>query len=104
MSSKIVSRSFSKEGLDNWDKIFGKNKELKKKIKKAIENQRVNPMIPVQKVEPIINTCPKGICDGSGEIWDSLSGPNIFKIDCSCKDSFPENAQFLNNWKTNNEK
>ncbi len=27
MADKIVSRSFSKQGLDNWDKIFKKDKK-----------------------------------------------------------------------------
>lgn len=32
MSEKIVSRSFSKQGKDNWDKIFRKNKSKVKPL------------------------------------------------------------------------
>lgn len=44
MSERIVSRSFSKQGRDNWDKIF-------KKTKKALKDQQVNPMIPKEEIE-----------------------------------------------------
>lgn len=34
MAERIVSKSFSKQGRDNWDKIFGKKK-------KTIKDQQV---------------------------------------------------------------
>ena len=31
---KIQSKTLSKEGRDNWDKIFGKNKKTEESVKK----------------------------------------------------------------------
>lgn len=42
MSEKIVSRSFSKQGKDNWDKIFKKNKSKIKPL--TVDESNIKPL------------------------------------------------------------